>query len=116
LRDWLRTNDPGEKCINVLTEDTHARRTRLLFQEALGKEPRVGIIAVPNPDYDANHWWRYSEGVRGVIDESIAYAYAKFFFWPASPQAPREGTRPTSRQMRTGAAGGPAACKRRALG
>jgi hypothetical protein len=37
------------------------------------------VIAVANPDYDARHWWRYSEGVRDVISEGIAYLYAKFF-------------------------------------
>lgn len=84
LRDWLRANDPSLQRINVLTEDTHARRTWLLFQAALGRQVRVGIIAVPNPDYDASHWWHYSEGVRAVIDESIAYLYAKFLFWPSN--------------------------------
>lgn len=82
LRDWLRANDPGVQSIDVLTEDTHARRTWLLFQEAFGQEVSVGIIAVRNPDYDAAHWWRSSAGVRAVIDESIAYLYAKLFFRP----------------------------------
>ena len=72
--------------INVLTEDTHARRTWMLFKEALGPGVQVGIISASNPDYDAKHWWRSSEGVREVIDESVAYVYAKFFFWPAKEQ------------------------------
>ena len=83
LREWLRANDPQASAINVLTEDAHARRTRLLFQEALGPGIKVGIISAVNPDYDAIHWWRSSAGVREVINESIAYVYAKFFFWPA---------------------------------
>ena len=68
--------------LNVMTEDAHARRTWLLFREALGPDVQVGIISVPNPDYDAAHWWRSSEGVREVIDETVAYVYAKFLFWP----------------------------------
>ena len=40
----------------------------------------VGIIAVANADYNPKQWWRYSDGVREVIGESIAYIYAKFFF------------------------------------
>ena len=67
---------------NLLTEAAHARRTRLLYQEAFGEGVKIGIIAVPNPDYDAGHWWRYSEGVREVLGESIAYLYAKFLFHP----------------------------------
>jgi len=69
--------------INVLTEDAHARRTRLLYQKAFGKNVAVGVIAISNPDYDPKDWWRYSEGVREVIGESIAYIYAQFFFYPS---------------------------------
>jgi Uncharacterized conserved protein len=83
LRNWFREHDMAVSSIDVVTEDIHARRTRLLFQEALGKNIKVGIIAVPNPDYDARRWWRYSEGVREVIGESIAYIYARFFFYPS---------------------------------
>ncbi|HSS98938.1 MAG TPA: ElyC/SanA/YdcF family protein [Terriglobales bacterium] len=82
LGEWFDQREPAVHGVNVITEDTHARRTRLLFQEALGKDFKVGIIAVPNPDYDARHWWRYSEGVRDVTSEAIAYLYARFFFYP----------------------------------
>ena len=79
LRDWLSNHHSSVRAINVLTQDVHARRTRLLFQRALGGRITVGVIAVANPDYDARHWWRYSEGVRDVISEGIAYVYAKCF-------------------------------------
>jgi uncharacterized SAM-binding protein YcdF (DUF218 family) len=85
LRDWFRENKMTVGSLNVVTENTHARRTRLLFQEAFGKKVKVGIIAVPNPDYDAKRWWRYSDGFREVTGESIAYLYAKFFFHPTEP-------------------------------
>jgi uncharacterized SAM-binding protein YcdF (DUF218 family) len=82
LRDWFHEHNLHVDSLNVLTEGPHARRTRLLFQEALGPDVKVGIIAVANPDYDPKYWWRYSDGVREVIDEGIAYVYAKLFFWP----------------------------------
>jgi uncharacterized SAM-binding protein YcdF (DUF218 family) len=82
LRDWLRAHSLSVQSINVMTEDVHARRTRLLFQKAFGDGVAVGIIAVPNPGYDSRRWWRYSEGVREVIGESIAYIYARFLFIP----------------------------------
>jgi uncharacterized SAM-binding protein YcdF (DUF218 family) len=84
LRDWFAKHSMPVRSVNVLTEDMHARRTRFLFEEALGKNVRVGIIAVPNPDYDARRWWHYSDGVREVIGESIAYIYARFFFHPTA--------------------------------
>ena len=82
LREWLSANLPDTRSVNVMTTDVHARRTRLLFQLALGSRYSVGIIAIPNPDYDPGHWWKYSEGVRDVVGETIAYVYAKLFFWP----------------------------------
>jgi uncharacterized SAM-binding protein YcdF (DUF218 family) len=83
LRRWLRDHGMPLRSLNVLTEDAHARRTRLLFRKALGSDVRVGIISIRNPDYDAKRWWRYSEGVRDVVSESVAYLYARFFFWPS---------------------------------
>ena len=85
LREWLREPNMPVHSINVLTEDAHARRTRLLFKEALGNNVIVGIIAVPNPDYDARRWWRYSEGVKDVGSEAFVYIYARFFFHPSEP-------------------------------
>jgi hypothetical protein len=86
LRQYFRTNGLVVGSFNVLTEDVHARRTWLLFQKAFGAETKVGIIAARDPDYDPAHWWRYSEGVREILGESIAWVYAKFLFHPAPPQ------------------------------
>jgi uncharacterized SAM-binding protein YcdF (DUF218 family) len=82
LRTWFREHNLTVRGVNVLTEDVHARRTCLLFQKALGHNVAVGVIAVPNPDYDANHWWSYSEGVKDVVSEAFAYIYARLFFIP----------------------------------
>jgi hypothetical protein len=71
------------RSINVLTEDAHARRTQMLFEKAFGSGVAVGIISIPDPDYDAKHWWRTSEGVREVLGESIAYIYARICFHPS---------------------------------
>ncbi len=86
LRDWLCEHQVAVTAINIVTEAPHARRTRLLFQEAFGPGVRVGIIAAQNPDYDPAHWWRTSEGVREVIGEGLAYLYARFLFFPPRNQ------------------------------
>jgi len=80
LRDWFREHDMQIRSLNVLTENVHARRSQLLFSKALGPRISVGIIAVPNPDYDARRWWSYSEGVKDVGNEAIAYVYARLLF------------------------------------
>lgn len=88
LREWLLEHGVPIAKMNVLTEDCHARRTWLLYQEAFGNNVHVGIINVSNPDYDPNKWWKYSDGVREVIGESIAYIYARFFFYPSKDLQP----------------------------
>lgn len=82
LRDWFHQHDLQITSLNIVTEGAHARRTRLLFEKALGPQIQVGIIAVPSPDYNAKRWWRYSEGVEEVVDETVAYVYARLFFHP----------------------------------
>jgi glycosyltransferase involved in cell wall biosynthesis/uncharacterized SAM-binding protein YcdF (DUF218 family) len=82
LREFFQTNGGPVHSFNVLTEDAHARRTGLLFQEAFGTNAAVGIISVPDPDYDPARWWHYSEGVREILAESVAWCYAEFVFHP----------------------------------
>ena len=60
----------------------HARRSRLMFEKALGKGVTVGVIAIPANDYDERRWWHSSQGVRTIIDEALAYAYARLLFYP----------------------------------
>jgi uncharacterized SAM-binding protein YcdF (DUF218 family) len=84
LRNWLRERHMLGHSVNVVTEDIHARRTRMLFEKALGPTTKVGVIGVANPDYSANRWWHYSEGVEAVVGEAIAYIYARCFFNPSS--------------------------------
>jgi uncharacterized SAM-binding protein YcdF (DUF218 family) len=82
LRNWFRDHGVSVQAINVVTEDVHARRTRLLFQDAFGPKVSVGVIAPQNNEYDPKRWWCYSEGVREILGETIAYVYARFFFFP----------------------------------
>ena len=91
LRNWFRDHNMAVSGIDVVTEDVHARRTRLLFQKAFGKDVQVGIIAVANVDYPANRWWHYSQGLKNVVSEFAAYLYARLFFFPSEPAHPTEG-------------------------
>jgi uncharacterized SAM-binding protein YcdF (DUF218 family) len=80
LRDWFLEHNLQVRSVNIVTEGAHARRTRLLFEKALGPDIRVGVISVPSPDYDVSHWWYYSEGTEEIIQEGIGYLYAKLFW------------------------------------
>lgn len=81
LKDWLRRSPSPVKSLDVYSLGAHARRTRLLFQKALGDDVGVGVIAA-DPDYDVDHWWSSSKGVRTVVGEVVAYLYARFLFFP----------------------------------
>jgi uncharacterized SAM-binding protein YcdF (DUF218 family) len=99
LRDWIQEHEPFVRGINVVTEDTHARRTWLLFQRAFGRNVQVGIISVANVDYPANRWWHYSQGVKDVVSEFAAYLYAKIFLLGLEPADMKKASRsmePTS--------------------
>jgi len=84
VKRWLQEQGLRTTSLDVVTVGPHARRSRLLYESALGSGVKVGIIAIKDPRFDADHWWRSSAGVRAVIDESIAYLYARIFF--SAPQ------------------------------
>ena len=73
VEQWFQENGVSVRSIDVMTLGPHARRSRLLFQKAFGKEVRVGVISVEDRDYDPDHWWASSQGVREVVGEAIAY-------------------------------------------
>src|SRR2546429_7589284 len=93
LRNWLLDHNMAVSGIDVVTEDVHARRTRLLFQKAFGKDVQVGIIGVANVDYPANRWWYYSQGLKNVVSEFAAYLYARLLFFPSEPAHPTKAAR-----------------------
>jgi uncharacterized SAM-binding protein YcdF (DUF218 family) len=83
LKRWWREHHLAPTKVNLITSGPHARRSRLLFEKALGKGVTVGVIALAANDYDERHWWQSSPGVRITIGEALAYAYARLLFYPA---------------------------------
>ncbi len=80
LKDWLNQASLPIKAINLISLSTHARRSRLLFEKALGPGIAIGVIAIPDSRYDSRAWWKSSLGVRSTLDELIAYLYARLLF------------------------------------
>ena len=89
LRQWFDARGEAPARINLVTVGTHARRSRKLFEMAMGPEVEMGIISAADPTYDARRWWSSSAGVRSVLSELIAYAYVALAFHPETP--PVEG-------------------------
>lgn len=76
----LRQEGRAYRSLDLFSFSTHARRSRLLYREALGKDARIGVFAARDREYDPGSWWTSSNGVRRVTDEWIAYLYARFLF------------------------------------
>ena len=82
-REWLKRQGIAPKSITVVTLGVHARRSRLLFEKAFGSKTVVGIVAIENREYDPIYWWRYSEGVKEVVSEGMAYLYVRMHLYGA---------------------------------
>ncbi len=87
FREWLRQHYPQARSVQVVSHSAHARRTRLLYEKALGSGVAVGIQAIDDTYFNGRDWWRCSKGVRIVSDEFIAYLYARFLFHPQREMA-----------------------------
>ncbi len=82
VKKWLDTTKIRVTKINIYEIGPHARRSRLLYEKALGDEYKVGVISMKDINYDSKKWWKSSVGFRTVIGESIAYLYVRLFFYP----------------------------------
>lgn len=83
LKRWIEQSGTLERRVNIMGNGPHSRRTRLLYEKALGPGFQVGIFNVPEKTFDPKGWWKTSQGFRAVMDEVIAYAYARLVFSPA---------------------------------
>ena len=77
--------------IDIFSSGVHARRSRLLFQMALGPTAHVGVLAARPEGYSPDAWWRASKGVEAIVFQSIGLAWVKCCFWPGSPGSQQEG-------------------------
>jgi hypothetical protein len=66
--------------INLMSLGVHSRRSRLLFDQAFDGDLRVGIIAVEDRNSYGEYWWKFSNGVRSIVNELFAYIYALLVF------------------------------------
>jgi hypothetical protein len=80
LREWMEAHGGVQPNITLFSVGPHTRRSWLLFRKVFGDTARVGVIASPPEGYDPKQWWRYSEGFRSVVDEAVAYLYARLLF------------------------------------
>ena len=83
LNEKIKKDNLLIKSMDVVSLGVHARRTWFLYKKVFASAS-VGIIAIQPKSYDPLKWWLYSDGVRGVISEMIAYLYVRLIFSPPS--------------------------------
>jgi uncharacterized SAM-binding protein YcdF (DUF218 family) len=79
VRDWLRQSDPSVHDVDVFTLGAHARKSRILFEHALGANYRVGIIAGSEVSYDPARWQLSRRGRWIVARNLLGYLYTKLW-------------------------------------
>lgn len=83
LREWMQRDGVRAGAIDLYSAGVHARRSRLLFEMALGAQTQVGVLAARPASYDPAHWWRSTIGVKAVLGELIGMTWTHCCFWPA---------------------------------
>ncbi len=76
--------------VDIFSSGPHARRSRLLFQMALGQKVHVGILAARPNDFDPEAWWRTSVGVEKMYFQAFGFVWVKCCFWPGPPGSRKE--------------------------
>ena len=90
LRDSAQRLGITLDAIDLFSSGAHARRSRLLFQMALGDKVRVGILAARPNDYDSDAWWRSSNGGEAIVFQTIGLVWVRCLFWPGPPGSREE--------------------------
>lgn len=86
LRRWMQERGLKGVRVNVVGNDTHSRRTWMIFDRALRDIATVGVVNFGSDSYEPDRWWASSEGFRVVTGELIAWCYARFLFHPPVPE------------------------------
>lgn len=76
VKVWLTTEKKSIRKADVFTVGVHARKSRLLYREALGDDIDVGVIAAKPCDYDPKLWFVSPRGIWLVTRNVAGYAYS----------------------------------------
>jgi hypothetical protein len=86
FKSWMLKHHPQTKAINLFSLGVHARKSRLLFQKALGLDVTVGVIAGTEDAYPPTRWWSTARGIRLVLRNFVGYLYARLWSPPADSE------------------------------
>ena len=74
FRDWLRTADIDVKGINIISLGMHTRRTWMTYKRILNKRYQIGIVSLPDYNYNNSRINRFLKTIRETL--AIIYYWA----------------------------------------
>ena len=78
FRDWLKTTKIDIKGINIISLGAHTRRTWMIYNKILHKKYEIGIISLPDYDFNRSRLYRLLKTVR----ETLGIIYYWFILIP----------------------------------
>ncbi|MBM4207641.1 MAG: YdcF family protein [Gammaproteobacteria bacterium] len=84
VRKWLNEKNLKPTAINVFSLGTHARKSLVLFEKALGQSVKVGVYAGTEDTFVPERWLTTSRGIYVVTRKAMGYLYA--VLWPLPNQ------------------------------
>ena len=82
VRAWAERSGLDLRKIDVVTRGPHARRSRLLYEEAFGPQVQIGVISIRPEAYDEGQWWRSSIAAQDVAEQAVGLLWVELFFDP----------------------------------
>lgn len=68
----------GVDAVDVISMGVHARRSRKVYQNALGDDVEVGVVSLPDPDAQPGNWWHGPIGWVRLLKELVGLPVAEF--------------------------------------
>jgi len=78
FREWLKTTNIDVKGITIISLGTHTRRTWMVYNKILHKKYDIGIISLPDNDFNHSGFYRLLKTIR----ESLGIIYYWFILIP----------------------------------
>lgn len=67
FRDWLKTTNISVKGINIISLGAHTRRTWMIYNKILHKRYEIGIISLPDYDYNRSRSYKLIKTIREIL-------------------------------------------------
>lgn len=95
---WVQKEGLVLDALDVFSGGSHARRSRMLYQMALGPRTRIGVLSARPTQYEEERWWQSSAGVKAVLGETISVIWTACCFHPPLPGSQEELSAPPRKE------------------